>query len=203
MFSAFKSLSEEKQMKIIDGCIYEFSKYGYEKSSTNRIIKKVGISKGSLFNYFHSKEDLYFYILDYAVDIIEKKMFNKLNVLPDDLFKRIYTIAELEYDIYVEQPALYNLFKKVLTSDSKEIIGKIYERYSLKSNNVFMILLGDFNTDNLKWEQKQVVNVIKWVLTGLNDELLSDLNSNVKQNKKKYLEELNLYLDILKEGIIN
>lgn len=44
--------------------VSEFAEYGYENSSTNRIVKKAGISKGSLFKYFPTKEDFYFYVLD-------------------------------------------------------------------------------------------------------------------------------------------
>lgn len=58
----FHELQEDKKQKIISVSISEFAKYGYTDSSTNRIVKDSGISKGSLFKYFESKEDLYFYV---------------------------------------------------------------------------------------------------------------------------------------------
>ena len=36
----------------------EFAQSGFEKASTNEIVKRSNISKGSLFNYFNSKKDL-------------------------------------------------------------------------------------------------------------------------------------------------
>ena len=63
----FFELNVEKQQKIITAGISEFAGYGYENSSTNRIVKKAGISKGSLFKYFPAKEDFYFYVLENSI----------------------------------------------------------------------------------------------------------------------------------------
>lgn len=52
----FLELNIEKRTKIIVICITEFSKYGYENNSTNRIVQKANISKGSLFKYFKNKD---------------------------------------------------------------------------------------------------------------------------------------------------
>ena len=51
----FNSLDEEKRQKILDAALMEFAEHGYEKASTNRIVKEAGIGKGMLFYYFKSK----------------------------------------------------------------------------------------------------------------------------------------------------
>ena len=58
----FLNLEAEKQKRIIQVAIEEFAQNAYNNSSTNRIVKECGISKGSLFKYFEDKEDLYFFI---------------------------------------------------------------------------------------------------------------------------------------------
>ena len=62
----FFSLKPEKRERIINAALKEFAKNGYDKASTNEIVKESGISKGSLFNYFISKKELYLFLLDYA-----------------------------------------------------------------------------------------------------------------------------------------
>ena len=52
MFSKFLNLKPEKQEKILEVAIREFADKGFEKSSTNEIVKGAGISKGILFHYF-------------------------------------------------------------------------------------------------------------------------------------------------------
>lgn len=66
----------EKQARIINAAMKEFVKSGYDKASTNKIVKEANISKGSLFNYFHSKKELYLYLIEYGVlpSVIRERM---------------------------------------------------------------------------------------------------------------------------------
>lgn len=61
----FLNLGAEKKNNIIQVSIAEFAQNGFVNASTNRIVKECGISKGSLFKYFESKEDLYFFCIGY------------------------------------------------------------------------------------------------------------------------------------------
>lgn len=45
--------------KIKNSAIREFALHGYEVASLNEVCKKGGISKGIIYHYFQSKEDLY------------------------------------------------------------------------------------------------------------------------------------------------
>jgi hypothetical protein len=48
---------------IIDAAIEEFAEYGLENASTNRIVANSGISKGSFYQYFEDKQDVFMYLL--------------------------------------------------------------------------------------------------------------------------------------------
>ncbi|MCH3960869.1 MAG: TetR/AcrR family transcriptional regulator [Solobacterium sp.] len=54
---------EEKNLntktKIMESAVKEFASHGYEAASLNVISEKGGISKGIIYHYFASKEDLY------------------------------------------------------------------------------------------------------------------------------------------------
>lgn len=68
----FFNLPKDKQNKIINASKAEFSKYSFYDSSINRIIKDAEISRGSFYQYFLNKEDLFIFILDeYKLNIIE------------------------------------------------------------------------------------------------------------------------------------
>ncbi len=84
----FLGLDSEKQHKIFMAGVSEFAEYGYENSSTNQIVKKAGISKGSLFKYFPTKEDFYFYVLDKIAAELITSLEEKINTLSTDLFHR-------------------------------------------------------------------------------------------------------------------
>ena len=58
IYLKFQSLETEKRERIINAALKEFAKNGYDKASTNDIVKEAEISKGSLFNYFNSKNEI-------------------------------------------------------------------------------------------------------------------------------------------------
>ncbi len=59
----FLNLPEEKRNTIISAAIEEFAEYGLENASTNRIVASSGIAKGSFYQYFEDKQDVFMYLL--------------------------------------------------------------------------------------------------------------------------------------------
>src|SRR5690625_3889333 len=58
-----------------------FSKFGFQKTSIHEITESVGIAQGTFYNFFDSKEELYFVILE----LEEEKVKNQLTHV--DIFK--------------------------------------------------------------------------------------------------------------------
>ena len=63
----FFNLPEDKRNLIISSAVDEFSKAGYNTASINQICKKSNIAKGSFYQYFKDKLDLYVYIMTLAI----------------------------------------------------------------------------------------------------------------------------------------
>jgi len=59
----FLNLPEEKRNNIVNAAVDEFAQYGLENASTNRIVANSGISKGSFYQYFEDKQDVFMYLL--------------------------------------------------------------------------------------------------------------------------------------------
>ena len=59
----FLNIPEEKRNTVINAAIDEFAEYGLENASTNRIVANSGISKGSFYQYFEDKQDVFMYLL--------------------------------------------------------------------------------------------------------------------------------------------
>lgn len=54
----FKEIRENKRKQIMDSAIELFAEKGFDSTSINMIAKRASISKGLIYNYFDSKEDL-------------------------------------------------------------------------------------------------------------------------------------------------
>ncbi len=63
----FFNLPEEKRQRLIDVSLEEFASNDYESASISKIVSLTGIAKGSLYQYFEDKLDLYRYLLELAV----------------------------------------------------------------------------------------------------------------------------------------
>lgn len=70
----FYNLSAEKQERIISEALREFASHGYRKASMNNLVKKIGIAKGSLYQYFRNKEALFLYLFDRFTDLVKEKL---------------------------------------------------------------------------------------------------------------------------------
>lgn len=62
----FFNLPEEKRQKLIDCALDEFAARDYDSASISQIVARAGIAKGSLYQYFADKRELYGYLLELA-----------------------------------------------------------------------------------------------------------------------------------------
>ncbi len=63
-FSRFYNLTDEKQKKILESAVSEFTQRGFDGASLNQIISTAGLSKGSFYYYFENKIDLLVGVLE-------------------------------------------------------------------------------------------------------------------------------------------
>lgn len=55
----FFNLPEEKRARFVDAAVAEFSAHTFAEASLSAIVREVGIAKGSVYQYFEDKLDLY------------------------------------------------------------------------------------------------------------------------------------------------
>ncbi|MCR5206844.1 MAG: TetR/AcrR family transcriptional regulator [Eubacterium sp.] len=71
---AFERASAERQEKILEVGIEEFSNNGFENANINVIAKKAGISIGLMYKYFSTKEDLFITCISRGCNILENAL---------------------------------------------------------------------------------------------------------------------------------
>lgn len=72
----FFNLPDEKRQAILEIAIEEFAENDYQSASISRMVARLGIAKGSFYEYFEDKDDLYFHVL-------EKALRDRLNFVQD------------------------------------------------------------------------------------------------------------------------
>lgn len=199
----FYQLDIDKRNRIINAGLSEFAQYSYNEASTNRIVKKAYISKGSLFKYFINKKDLYFYILDYVIADLGKNLKDELLKLEGDIFKIILIYAEAEFNWCIENIDKYKLLKRAFINDNSKIYIKTIERYKLIGDSFYYKILENAEMQGLNWEKQKVLNVLKWILEGLNEKFIKEAGQypNISDIKDCYLKELRNYMEMMKKGL--
>lgn len=79
-------IPKDKENMIYSAALLEFSKNGYKLSSTNKIVDSINISKGTLFNYFGNKRNLYLYVVNKCLDIITPILLEEIKNVSSDFF---------------------------------------------------------------------------------------------------------------------
>lgn len=62
--STFFNLPDEKKDKIFEAAVNEFSQNHYGKITIDKIVQKAEIPKGSFYQYFENKDDLYVFLFN-------------------------------------------------------------------------------------------------------------------------------------------
>lgn len=62
----FENLPDHKRLPFIEVALEEFAAHNYDVASVNRIVKRLGIARGSVYQYFTDKLDLWTYLRQYA-----------------------------------------------------------------------------------------------------------------------------------------
>lgn len=85
----FFNLPIQKQEVLLQSAINEFSRAPLHEASIANIIHEANIARGSFYQYFEDKEDVFFYVLDTHAKQAQKQLIYFLRKHHYDLFKAI------------------------------------------------------------------------------------------------------------------
>jgi len=198
---SFQRLSGEKRNRIIEEGIREFAEYGFDGASTNRIVKQAGISKGSLFNYFGSKDDFYLYLAHHALSRVTPLLRTKMETMPPDILTRLLQLTEAVIEIYIENPLYYRFFMGVLDSGAFHLQQKLLKKNAELFN--FMDLFTGVDTSRFLLDEQATFTLIKWLFTGIKQELfeIQAVHDDPKNLREEFAGRVKKVLKALESGI--
>lgn len=123
MNEKFFELSKDRQDAMINGAMKIFAREGYQRASTDIIVKEAGISKGLLFHYFGNKKTLYCFVLQYSARYQMMEIGKDISEREKNLFERIRLTEENKIRMLRRYPYL-DLF---LISAAKETDSEVRE----------------------------------------------------------------------------
>jgi len=131
----------EKQKSILEVAMKLFSKKGYHATSIQEIAEKSGIAKGSVYNYFSSKEDLLFSILKYYHDILFEKIVHldkDPSLPPREMFvKQI----QIQLEEFVKYKDYFHMHMREQAGEMKEGMREYFFKMRAQLHNWYEVRL--------------------------------------------------------------
>lgn len=206
----FFNLSGDKQEKIMRSAINEFLCSGFEKGNIGDIAKKAGVAKGSMYQYFENKKELFLYCVKYAIEFITTKygkymLINEKGINIFDYFYHsskellIQLQEEKELVIFIQDVFLGKYSS--LTGESMDYMMKIMDRYVLElirdgKNNGYIRKDIDDNMLAL-FLTGASIKIKEYLMNKARDTGEDLINEDFEVNEK----EIKAMIDLLKNGM--
>ena len=145
-----KSATCQKRKKIVDKAWELFAKNGYKETKVEDITKDLGISKGSFYTYFATKDELLYEVLGKIKKEINRNLENiNVNQVPEKVLED-YVKAKMNYVVkilnnmrlnsvekYSIDPKLRNFFEELKEKSTDFIKINIVEKFNSKNGNKY------------------------------------------------------------------
>lgn len=133
-------IREQSRSKILSAALRLFSKKGFNNTSINDIAGEAGISKGLMYNYFKSKEEL----LEQTLLMVLDKIFGVFIPAAEikDPGKRLEFLIRTNFDLVKKDPGFWKMFVALslqLDRESKAfaIIGSYWNQLFANAIDIF------------------------------------------------------------------
>lgn len=127
----FLNLEAEKRERIFHAALEEFARYPLQSASTNRIVARAGIPKGSIYQYFQDKNDLYRYVVTEAARAKLAYLSEHTQVnTPADFFERLGRLMLLGAEFDLSHPYHSQVLANAINHNQAEVSELNLEKMS-------------------------------------------------------------------------
>ncbi len=108
----FEEIRSDRKDQLLDAALHVFAEEGYHSASVSKIAKYAGVSKGLMYNYFHSKEEVLTTLIRDLFDYAMAKL--KISSFEEITDERMKEIISLSIDIPLDEPKRWKLYMSLV-----------------------------------------------------------------------------------------
>jgi len=140
----FQNLKPEKQEKVFKAALTEFASKGYRGASMNSVVKAAQISKGSLFQYFRTKRDLFDGVVEIAVSQVKDYLKEvRERSTTREFPQRLEDLLRAGFAFIDHHPLLARIYFHLLQSGEAPFGAERMSRLRRLSNEFLAQLIGE------------------------------------------------------------
>lgn len=132
----FDNIPKEKRERILKVATNEFATNGFENTSIEQIAKKAGISVGSVYKYFDSKEDMFITVAHLGLSKLEE-LLTELYAKDEDLLIKVEKIIRELVAFSRREPDLIKIYGRLTASKSSPLLTSLAQEMAAVSAKIY------------------------------------------------------------------
>ncbi len=179
----YEVIRKESRQKIMDAALEVFAKQGYHSATVDAIAKTAGISKGLLYNYFKSKEDM---LNELMIVMMEALMCEYMPVKPEEKFTKddIINFINIGIDLVLEKPHYWKLYFSVALQP--EVMNIVFAKM-MELGQPYMIGLTEYFREKGIENPEVMMRYFSAVMDGIQFHCMLDPKTFPAEEVKKLL----------------
>jgi AcrR family transcriptional regulator len=179
----FESLRKESRQRILDAALKVFAKQGYHSATVDAIAKTAGISKGLMYNYFKSKDEM---LNELMIGIMEALMCEYMPLKPGKKFTKddIIKFINVGIDIVLQKPYYWKLYFSVFAQP--EVMSIVYKKM-MKMGKPYYKAIVEYFSDKGVENPAVMMRYFSAIVDGIQMHIMLDPKTFPAEEVKKLL----------------
>lgn len=135
----FNRLEDDKKERVMRAAIAEFQANGFEKAKIEVIAQNAGVAKGSIYQYFDDKKELFIYSVTWALEYFMKVIDRQTPLQNMDVYEYFLSGSRERFELLKREPLLVEFSMDVvsgkygsLAKEANSELNRIGEEYELR-----------------------------------------------------------------------
>jgi AcrR family transcriptional regulator len=158
----YKEIRKQSLLDSADKC---FAENGYEATTIDDIVEDSGTSKGAIYNYFESKEDIYLSLAERRTDAVRQTILEELSEKKSPL-EKLQRVFELDFEEKTELERRLDLEFWINASRNENLRKRLVLRAQKSVDLIANIIEEGIATGVFKNDlNSQLVSELYWSIT--------------------------------------
>lgn len=191
----FFRLADEKRERILQAAVREFSTVTFSDASINRIVRNAQIPRGSFYQYFEGKEDLYLYLMECIADEKREIFSRHMEWAGSGFFETMEASVPAILQWAEERPEYYRMGYLFLQDQSefiRNLIGK------MKKGQEWMHALLEKDQQDGRIRDNVDLQVVMDMYLAMADRMLQIFYEGTQKDLIAYIGNM---MDVFRHGI--
>ena len=179
----FETMRKESRQGILDAALEVFAKQGYNSATVNEIAKTASISKGLMYNYFKSKDEV---LNELMIGMMDDLMCEYMPLKPDKKFTKddIINFIKVGIDLVLQKPHYWKLYFSVFVQP--EVMVKVFDKM-MKMGQPYLVAMIEYFKEKGVENPEVMMRYFSAVMDGIQFHCMIDPKTFPAEDVKKML----------------